>query len=40
MTTVLGSVVALAALLHLEVEVGDLEDEATADTGHGGGDQG
>jgi hypothetical protein len=37
---VLGSLVALAALLHLEVGVGDLKDKATANTGDGCGEQG
>jgi hypothetical protein len=38
--TVFGSVVALAALLHLEVDGGDLKDEATANSGHGSGQEG
>ena len=40
MTTVFGSIVALAALLHLEVEFRDLEDHATTNTGSGCGEQG
>lgn len=38
--TVFGSIVALAALLHLKVDGGDLEDEATANSGHGSGQEG